>query len=331
MSRSMLLALAMLANVANAQDIEGDVALMKVLQDAQRANESSYPHGEMRAIAESGAIGEQNPRMSSTVYVRWNQRSSRVLASQVLSLPEQARERVKRDEELLEIEFIDDDKRLIAYFPGSNLIRISSRMSASPGHLTSLRPDQVWYRMDFRGPSWISLLGPHPNVSQDEVISYAFRQVNHDRVEMYRRAKPDFWLKAVASLGWDGNIVEYENYYHDQRAAHHDTGVYRWKRDHAGRVYLESKDIRYSRTDKTGKKFPDGYVRLKVLEFNPDIVPPPSLFELSSLPLAPGTRVEDEITGRRYRIGDAPESKITDSFDDLIGEMRGRGFARPSR
>lgn len=239
---------------------------------------------------------------------------------------------VGRDKEDTEIQFIEDDQRCIVYFPSSQTVRMAPRLTMAPPPLMSLRPDQVWYRGGMNGRPWIEMLGPHPNFPQQNILSYTFTRVGPDRIQMERKRKnAESRFRVVASLPDDGNVVEHESHYRDEKVEQTQHDVYRWARDAKGRCYLASVEFGQHYLQKGKPDRGVGYTRMTIDRIDLDAKPDPSLFEIASLNLPPGTHVDDDIAHRRYRIGDAPVAKIADSLDGLTQEAASRGFARRGR
>ncbi len=313
-----------------AQHVESASDLMRVLHDAQVSNMAKYPQGAMHVVTEMGVVGDVSPLRKVEAHLRWSGKQSRAVVAQSTRLDDEARQKVNRINSDLTTEFIEDEKQYIVHLPHSKLARITPRHSNGPPAFAGTRPDQVWYRMDFGGPMWSEVMAATSEIRQDG-LTYSCKKLNDAFVELHRNS-PEHDLKVIFSLPMDGNVVEYSYTYKDAQAVlHRDQGSFRWEKDQLGRVYLVSKEILYHRTDKGGKALPTGFVRLKVLDFNPDLKPTGQDFELASLKLSVGTRVEDKISGRTYRVGDLPEPDVRNSLDPLSREAGARGFARQGR
>jgi hypothetical protein len=316
---------------STAQTVEGE-DLMRLLRDAQLANESKYPFGELWASVEAGEVETKQFKMRTEVHLRWNGRRSRVSAKQTVWLPPEFRGPDGGDTTVSSMDYIEDEQRLVIYWPEGKTAHISPRLSVAPPDLTSLRPDQLWYRSPWCGRPWIEMLGPHSNFPQEDIVSYHFKKLGADQIQLERvRKSGTSRFRAVASLADEGNIVEVETYFRDDSIEQASHGDYKWSRDAKQRCFLDAVEFR-SRNSKKGKSpHNENYVRMKMDRIDLDAKPEPSLFEIASLAFSPGTQVIDQVNNKRYRIGDMPVAKVTSSLDDLIEEMSRRGFARPSR
>jgi hypothetical protein len=313
-----------------AQAIEG-ADLMRILQDAQLANENRYPTGELWATLESGVEGALYPARRTQIHMRWNERRSRVMGirrSWLLDSSGLATGGVTED---TPIDFIETEREYIAHYIDPPIVRIMSRLTAGPPPLTALRPDQVWYRANFNGRRWVELLGPHPNFPQKDVLAYKFTRLDENRIQMLRERTGVSRFRAVASRADDGNIVEFDSYYKDESVEQSYRTAYQWDRDSKGRCYLRSVEFRSRSLTKGQPSRGEGYTRMTIDRIDLDAVPDLSLFEMESFDLPPGTLVEDQINNRRYRIGELPVARVADSLDALISEASSRGFARPER
>lgn len=313
--------------------VEEVKAALRTLRDAHDANEERYPNGRMRVRLTTEHSNSADANLDSreavdaivtwsgdrvrTDFMKWQSSGARKLDTS----------RPSPDRGIS----IYDDKEIVMY-------RYNGRLFITPVLGNPVMPE---HRLDPRRRWYLSQINedvpcvrfledilknaegsPHARFSCESDGQESVHISIHDEQD---GSSMDAWYSYLL----DGNLTRFE--LNSARTRVKDRAEYRWERDRKGRVYLARSEqvASYPVKDAPGR-----YVsleRLEVSEFDPDYVPAPRMFELSSLELVKGTLVEDKVRGRTYRTGDRPIPTVADSLEELIREMKARGFAGSGR
>lgn len=304
---------------ADNNNVEGDVGLLELLRAAQLTNRALYPSGELTATV-SSRWDETTTDITTAVAWKgdqtyWDYEMSQ--SSPNLSLHEKCR-------------MIDDGRTLFCYWPEIIFLQKIADRSLSRAEQLSLRPDQVWFRLEGIA-EWTSLLEPQklPSGSVDDSVRIVVNRLDDDQIEIERRHSTGAVLRIVASLAANGNVVDYEGtpggQVHIWRKGH-----YEWLKDSGGQSVLKSYD--YERALKGDKRKPDRTFHLVVDSFKPDAQIASDRFYLSSLGVPPDATVEDVSAAgsRRYR-NSRPAMLDEAALIELSRKLRAEGFAVPPR
>jgi hypothetical protein len=308
--------------------VEGDRALLQAMRDAQRSLEGRYPRGELSGSTEMGIVGEKDPQLRVEGRLVWNGPKFRFQGTIRNYKPPPGADAAQFDP-VVSIDMIRDEKTMSTYWMKARNVRVvlSAKEGAFPH--TDLRPDVNWFGRNEVGRPWVQLLGPHPDMPQDAVKQYSVNRLDADKIELLREDANGSRLRWIASQESDGQIVE-----HEARAAASSERFKvrcQWARDSKARVYLLQSDLERTYDDPKSKHPVNLYRTYKTTSFNPDFRPPDSLFNQSDLTRIEGTRVDDEVAKRTYRVGKEPREQTETGLNGLADEVRARGFAGPDR
>jgi hypothetical protein len=301
--------------------IDGDPKLLLMMRDAQHANADRYPFGEAEVIAEIGRPGGP-PHRRVEALVRWDgdkQRLTCVFTDRGTP-PGESEPRLFKSR----CDLIYRDNRSVLYDPDHRKMTISPISKLGHYDLTQLRPQDWWYgKVKGEGTTWADEMDQMLRRPPEFLRQVRVRRLGGEQVEVVRDSGAAGRYRLVSSLVDDGNPVLFEmdvleSDFDEKRS-------YVWSRDERGRCYLKSCRVD-RRTGKGGI-----WLHYEVVRFDADKRPPQSAFEDRAIQIAPGTVVDDQIAGRRRRIGDRPVEETSASLDRLVPELKSRGFAAPAR
>lgn len=308
--------------------IEGDAALLRVLRDAQSTNAARFERGVLRATAEE-RTRELITRAEARVTwdgprTYWNCSLSRTVA-------EPGPEMGRLSEEPRQVDMIETPENYIWYSREDTLLQMVPDRSRTYDRTMRMRPEQTWFVFEpHDGTRWSELLDPA--FVADHVEKLVLRQ-DGDNVVLERVYDFGSVMTVVGSLTQGGNIVRYHcDAPADARPGTFSLerrGTYEWEQDDRGEWRLST--MQYSQFPPGQEDDPSYSYRLTVHEFDPDPVIARDRFELASLKVAPGTKVQEfGPRHRTYRLG-AEEKRVGEEvLDTLAGKMRERGFAVPA-
>lgn len=312
--------------------IDGDVKLLKMVIDAQRANLERYPFGDMDVIAKSGPLGQPYQRRVQA-RVRWDGDHQRLTGVATDLAPEGDGGMAKYLEKSFDLLY--RDKRSFMYVAEHHRMTVADIAKSGPYELTFLRPRDCWYgSFDGRGSNWADTYEAMLRIPADVLKHVRARRLDEDRVEIARDKGASGSFRALFSLKDDGNMVSYHTEFLER--GQRQERSYSWSRDSKGRCYLAAcrieRQSRVRRSRTGNEQFQVVSISTyEVSRFDAETRPAPSIFELRDLKVAPGTLIDDRITGKRRKLGDRPEEDMGKLLDKLVPELKSRGLADPDR
>lgn len=298
--------------------VEGDATLLELLRAAQLTNMAQYPSGELHATVKSQWDGATVDVTATVVWkgeaTYWDYELSRT------SSDNSSHEKCQ---------LIDDGRTLISYWPETRFLqRISDRMMGRAEQL-SLRPDQIWYRIEGIA-NWAKLLDPS-EVSKGaggDAARIVVTRLDEDKVQVERRRASGTTLRIVASLAENGNVIEYEGI-PGKTGGIWRKGSYVWSKSADGRSFLKEYD--YVRALSGNRRKPDRVFHLSVDSFRPDAPIAPDRFQMSSLNVPADAIVEDVSAAGSRRYGRSRPTLVDEnSLLELARKLRQEGFAIPA-
>ncbi|MGC8642129.1 MAG: hypothetical protein ACP5XB_19880 [Isosphaeraceae bacterium] len=305
--------------------------LVDLITQAQKANQSRHPSGELHAALKTDQEGRPSIHDHADIHAIWSgDRIWTELKGWTHHLHEVDPQQVPADELL---QFIVDQTRCIVYHPGGKRVIISPRVKNPPPGEALMRPQDCWYvalgLKENANLNWYHLLEPRlvRGIDASKIHFDAVRK-SDDIIEVTRRDDKEggsVWM--AFSLAREGNAVAFE--LKEPVSNFSCGGKCEWAQDGSGRLYLarsiyeehgEIKGERYTRrlTYETKSFLPGARIDLR-------------RFEVASFKPPPGTMISDEVAGRNTRIGDLPVVGVKGQLDPLIELIRSRGFASPAR
>ncbi len=307
--------------------VVGDPSLLIMMRDAQHANEGRYAWGEADVIAEIGRRGEP-PLRRVVANVRWDGDQQRIIGTSIDrgTPPGESAPRIFKGS----FDLIYRDGRSVVYDPDSRVMTISAISQGGQFLLTQLRPQDWWHgKINGEGRLWSEQFDTILRRPPEFLRHVRVRRLGDDQIEMIRDSGAAGWYRLVSSLRDDGNLVLVEMVIPE--SDFEEKQSYRWTRDERGRCYLKSCRVERHAPKRDGRSTGGLYLNYDVTRFDPDQHPAQSTFEDRSIRVAPGTVVDDRITGKRRRIGDRPVEGMNAALDRLVPELKSRGFAAPLR
>jgi|GEM_PF-5259392 len=325
MSQFLTILLAVTLSAQTSPPVQGDPALIEILQTAQKANENRYPHGRLRLTAEHKNSDPKAPSLQLEGTLIWNgdhYRCEGVLTNSALPPEDPINTQSAKRGSFI---FISTNSKTITCSLRSKIVRIDPASNSGPPALVPGPPRESWYRIGNR--PLIELLGPHPNFPQTKIASYFVERTGNDQITLTRKSLANNVMKAKASLSHDGNIIELVS---ERSDGSWSKDLFHWAFNSEGKLYVsELRHEAYMFIQLEDKGWSRYYTVTKTSEFDPRYRPPEGLFEIGSLSLPPGTKVEDSILKKTYRIGGEPLDSMIDQLPSLIELMKQNGFAKP--
>lgn len=344
----------MLASVmpAAAADVlvEGDIEILKVLDDACRANMAKFKTGRYRAIVEERRV-DFGLRQSADVVVTWDGQRTLLIGrlheenpkrAEVIFTPARA-PLTNEEKEILDgdVAILVTPDEWVAYYGAR---KMATRSIHGPKEtipeVLRVRPDEAWfkYERNYRGTDWTVFLA----IDRPETL----RRIAVVREGPLVRIHRD----AVASMGdlvfdfsQGGNLTSYNyeptaDYRNPGFARNYSRGEFTWK---------NLSDIWVLTKTRFEVSFPDDKERifstydLEVRDFSPDPPVNSRMFSFEALPI-PGDAKIDEFSGpgkhfvvNRYLRKDATtkgkrqsNEPPDDGLDDLAGKLRKAGLGK---
>ena len=299
-----------------------DRKLLEVLRAAQLTSEAAFPKASLKANAEDGYSSQR-----AVVTAVWDG------------------DRYFCDAEI-EDTVTDTDgntsvsKRLImqigrpsgwdCFFPGktSLLQRVSDASMTGP-KILNIRPRDIWFHPTPDSPlTWSQRL--ELQLAPDSQWDSQLKDLGNGLIEVSTVSRPSRGrFVATFSMSHGGNVLEYHSEPISDDVEFRKRGKYEWVSVPPDRWRLKSYVFQIAKKEDTDY---DEYKQksVEVLEFDPDPVIASNRFEISSLPLPPGTYVEEYgANERRYRRGDDKQAEkgISESkFESLARELKQAGF-----
>jgi hypothetical protein len=292
---------------------------------AQQTQEASFPVGQLQAhVTQNTATTERH----ATVFNIWSGRNSYVEAKIQGSYLVTDAANLKSDRELFQI--YTPEKKLL-YSASSKLLRVDTIGKFRGEPFIQLWPTALWYRQQHGRRTWQELLTSFlESDSTDHQLSVA--DSDDGIVVVERKYLPgDASLTIRFSLAHGGNVLEFANDGPARVTTMRERGAMEWQETGDGRWYLSRfETLQIPAED--GDDLANAYqLRVEVNEFDPSPTIPDNRFQQRSLPLKPGTLVEEVgATVRRYRLGGDVQGEVSvteDQFDTLTQELRKGRFA----
>lgn len=323
----MIVAMALLLTLFNEPPIEGDVALLELMRDAQRSFQGRYPQGEMSYTVESGVVEGGEEKLQERVQGKLVWKGTKIRfqgETRSYVLPPGVKE--SDLDPVHVVDMIRDERVMSIHWIKPNIVRISDPAKVGPPRFSDLTPEKSWSGLAKETP-WIHFIGPHPEKPQSEVKRYVVKRLGEDRIELVSEGLNGWRLRLVASREAEGQIVEVHLEYATSSQSYFTR--YRWARDTQGRLYLAEKTIRDTYASPIQKRTITGFKRHNITHFDPDHRITPSDFDHAALKRIAGAQIEDNISGKSYRVGKKPKDTTREGLDQLIDEVKSRGFSRP--
>jgi hypothetical protein len=299
--------------------VDGDQALFRMIRKAQHANEGRYPFGELEVVVESGSSQRKLPIRRVEALVRWDK--DQVRLSGTFFDPDPVAGAAKGEAKVLrrrEFDLIYRNSRSAIYISEQKQMTISDTSRQGYILLTRLRPQDWWYgKINGDEPSVAERLDGLLRLSPEISRRVSVRRLADDQVEIFTTEGIPDTFRAVYSLKDEGNLVSREGA--DPAHGFREKRTYTWARDARNRCYMKA-----CRIDRSFRNTPHGpnagYHTYEVKRFDPDKRPSESTFEEGSIPVAIGTVVNDNITGKTRRIGVPSAGGIGPPLDELVPE-----------
>jgi hypothetical protein len=331
----LLLVTILTAQESSAADppVHGDLKLLEVLRDAQRGNESLYPHGDIRVHLEIHVETPPDTTNNSVydIHSEWNgadlraeiQGDMRFHNVPTISGKTPPGTKPKEDSEhRFHTLYVVSDGVVLTHFVDQPLATVHSTTDAGPMLEARVTPKDWWFgNIRSEGRPWIEMLGPHPRFPQDLIKEYDVKALDDRRVEVLRTDKNGGTVRMISDLNLGGNVVEVESSFPSQ----YESRRYQWEASPSGRYLLRTCVVESVVDGDKAKK------TYQLISFDPAVVPDASRFDTDTSRLPPGTSVADGIKNTNYRIGPPRAFPVAASLDSLVERARSRGFASPFR
>lgn len=306
--------------------VEGDIALLQVLLDAQVTGSSRHQRGRMEfGITERrwGLMVREGEFVWDGPLHYWR------FSGEDTPAQEERKPQVYEDVEII-------------FEPG----RLTTHNPLTPFVTQTERPKSVREPLEFMfaTPAGWRQIGILPKSFEkwldwrQATVPYVVRREPDDIVSVERTGAGGLHSRVLASLQAGGNIISYRMEMGDETGEYADLfkGKFDWSPDGSGGWYPT--EIVHEQCHADDPETPYWSYRLEVLAFETDPVIPPDRFELTSLNIAPGTPAtfinQSGQTERRWRYGGPanPDGKHSrEELDRLGRKLRGDGFADPER
>ncbi len=315
---AILLALRAATFADEAFDVEGDPELLKLLLAAQNTNASAFPEGELKAnVRFARSKGKALEELQA--HVAWQ--GERTWWD--YDLTEVVAEREKQ-RELGRI--IETPQSLATFFPESNLLQIYWAERRSYNRLLNLRPDRRWFSTgtDYGFSKLLDVLDVGAPGRRGQAAVRVWKEAD-DTIVVERIAEAGGKMRMTASLAMDGNIVAYECEL-TSTSTIDENGRLEWVRAPSGRWRLSryAFDIKYLRSGGAV------HCELDITEFSEQLADAAIRFEIASLNVPQGTKVE-EFTDKgriKYKFGASADEFLV-ALERQVRDLRDNGFAAP--
>lgn len=299
-----------------------DRKMLEVLRSAQLASEAAFPRASLKANVEDGYSNQR-----AVVTAVWD--GDRYFCDAEIEDTVTDSDGVQTVSKRLLMQ-IGKPSGWDYYFPGTSslLQRVSDGGMTGP-KLLNIRPKDIWFHFAPESPwTWSQRL--EMQLGPDSPWDTQLNDLGSGLIEVstVSRASKDRFV-VTFSMPDGGNVLEYHSEPVSEDQEFRLRGKYEWVSVPPDRWRLKSYVFQISKKEDTDY---DKYKQksVEVLEFDPDPVIASNRFEISSLPLPPGTYVEEYgANERRYRIGGdkQPEKGISESkFESLALELKQVGF-----
>lgn len=304
----------------SAQQPTSDENVIALLKDAQLAAQSAFPRARIVARVENSF-----ERRKAKVEAVWDGVNYFV------------------DAECEEVQLGDGGKEVVATFRqsaiehasgwefyqpanGGLLQRVSDK-SMSCWDILRLRPGECWFCLKLGTPlSWIDVLDRLQKVDRNKTVEIVER--SSGEIEIVGKHSSGATTSVVFSMNHAGNVLRCSST--GNAAGPSFLGEYEWEPVDKDRWRLKSYKF-WETDDESALGKGDPGIRIEILEFDPNPQIAASRFDISSLNLTPGTKVEEYgANRRRYRLGGdlKAENGISEKqFGTLASELSETGFA----
>lgn len=310
--------------------IQGPQDYIELLKQAQTANQSRYPSGELRFLCSKRQVGQLSFFERSRVHLVWQH--DKVWAEVERWLHHTHDFDIKRTPPTERVEYIVNGLNCVEYYPAMQRAFVTAVVWGSLPDEVRWSPAAHWYSdwpLASGRLTWGKILSPSSLPDTDpSAVHYTVTEQAGSIVRVLRHEdKYGGDIDMSFSLLLDGNVTAYES--REPTSGYTGKGTCEWEKDARGRVFL----ARSTYTDaakRPGESCSNVY-KYETLHFDPDFKPAMGRFDMASLALTNGVVVENQITGRRHRIGDRPVDSVEGQIKTLIELMRSRGFAIEER
>ncbi|RUL87777.1 hypothetical protein [Tautonia sociabilis] len=294
---------------------------IRILKNAQRSNISKYQNGKIVAHLASGQIGEIALHDYAICNIEWSGRKSWAAITRWDGHDHVVTPDSKTG---VEEQWIVDGVKITMYHPKGKRVVISPMTEYEAPLVSQLTPSRCWYGpLDLIGMTWYDVLNLNNSINADPSrFTISAKPLTDDLIEVRREdIITRGYFIMVCSLSMEGNVVEYE--IGEPMSDYLARGTCEWKRDGEGRVYMARHRMESEDTKTKIVKYKD--CRIDSIDLGHS--PRAERFTLASLNLPRDVTVNDELTGRNWRVGDATVESVLDRLELLIEEMQSRGFA----
>ncbi|MGC8644497.1 MAG: hypothetical protein ACP5XB_31930 [Isosphaeraceae bacterium] len=306
--------------------VQGPQEYIELLKQAQAANQSRYPSGELRFLSSKRQVGQLSFFDRSRVHLVWQH--DKVWAEVERWLHHTHDVDMKSTPPTERVEYIVNGLNCVEYYPALQRAFVTAAVRGSLPEKLWASPAARWYSpwtLASAGLTWGKILSPTSLPGTDPAaVHYKVTDQAGSIVRVLRHEdKYGGDVDMSFSLPLDGNVVDYE--IREPVSSYTGKGSCDWEKDSRGRLYLARS------TYSEGRRLPGESIsnvyKYEMLHFDPDFKPPARRFDMASLSFPEGVVVENQITGRRQRVGDRPVDSVEGRIKALIEIMRSRGFA----
>lgn len=303
------------------------IADLELLRQVQRANLELYSSGQLDADVESieyilsperAVVGTRTTKV--TCRMIWKDQSTyweyELTESTDGTKPSQYKQRVQT---------CQDASSVSSYLPDVKLVQIRPRAKSDVRWELRLRPEQVWFAHN--GATWYDLFGGNPQQPMNHVERYETKEIDATRFEVSTFVAGGGVAKAIISIPHGCNVVEHV-FEPGMEQTLGSKARYSWRLDVENRPVL--KEYHHEQWSKGRRRnVPIRSIGVMVTAFEPTPVIPNSRFTLEGLGIAPGDRIEDEITGRTYTFRSPAQRPIDIEAElrKLVDIVRSKGFS----
>lgn len=277
--------------------VEGDRALLDVLNTAQAVGEASFPHGALTAEVHTTNVGGVlDETIDVVANIVWSESSTYWKYKQTVLL-------TGREPEVTEGEMIETGDLHFHYWPDRKLAMTYSEGLGGYRPELRLRPDQLWFGVRGGSRRWSELFEvgtpEHPPKVPFDKLAVSS---DGDKIAV-RRVLNGAELYITASQKFGGNIVEYENPTTADDPMWY-RGTCEWKKLPDKRYRL--KHCEHAMAAKGDKSHPNRTYELTVTDFDPEPEIAADRFRFESLKVPLGTQIQEvsKAGRKRYRQGE---------------------------
>lgn len=277
--------------------VEGDRALLDVLNAAQAAGEASFPHGALTAEVHTTNVGGVlDEKVDVVANIIWDGPSTYWKYKHTVFL-------TGREPEVTEGEMIETGDVRFHYWPDLKLAMTYGDGLGGYRPELRLRPDQQWFVLRGGRRRWSELFDVGTPERPPEII-FDKLQVSSDGDKIaVRRFLNGAAIYITASQKFGGNIVEFESPGAAAAPLWY-RGTFEWKKLPDKRFWL--KHCEHAMAAKGDKLHPNRRYELTVTDFNPEPEIAANRFRFESLKVPLGTQIQEvSKSGRKsYRQGE---------------------------